>query len=146
MAKSLLGKGAVGLGAAVSLMALAWLLVDRRPSQVFGGFISLPLVVASGALMLLWSTIIGLWSRTSMWSPQWTFLAGATPFYILAIWVFFFSSLEMRLVGYTRMLIMVCFASFSGQRARKRVYPQFSDKDSPRPLRYRRQPSFQSNS
>jgi hypothetical protein len=131
MAKSLLGKGAVGLGAAVSLMALAWLLVDRRPSQVFGGFISLPLVVASGALMLLWSTIIGLWSRIRMWSPQWTFLAGAAPFYILAIWVFFFSSLEMRLLGYMRMLLMVCFASFSGQRARKKAYPQFSDKDSP---------------
>ena len=131
MTKSLLGKSALVVGAAVSFWALGWLLsVDRGPLQVFGRSMLLPLFVLSGSLVLLWSTIIGLWSRARMWSPQWTFLAAATPFYILAIWVFFFSSLEMRLVGYTRMLIMISFASFSGYRARKRAYPQFSDKDS----------------
>jgi len=65
-----------------------------------------------------------------MWSPQWTFLVGAIPFYILAIWIFFFSSLEMRLLGYTRMLVLVAFGSWSGHLARKKAYPQFSDKDS----------------
>jgi hypothetical protein len=101
MEKSLLSKGALVVGAAVSLIALTWLVsVDRRPSQAFGRpLLALGLVVASGGLMLLWSTIVGLWSRTRMWSPQWTFLAGAVPFYILAIWIFFFSSLEMRLLG-----------------------------------------------
>ena len=132
MAKCLLSKGALVVGAAVSLLALVWLLsADRQPAEVFGRSVLVPLLVASGGLMLLWSTIIGLWSRTRMWSPQWTFLAAAAPFYMLAIWVFFFSSLEMRLLGYVRMLLMVCFASFSGQLARKKAYPQFSDKDSP---------------
>ena len=133
MEKSLLSKAALALGAAVSLSVLTWLVsVDRRPSLAFGrSLLLLGLVVASGGLMLLWSTIIGLWSRTRMWSPQWTFLTGAAPFYILAIGVFFFSSLEMRLIGYTRMLLMIGFGSVSGQRARKKAYPQFSDKDSP---------------
>jgi hypothetical protein len=121
------------VGAAVSLLALTWLVsADRRLPHAFGRLLfSLGIVVASGGLVLLWSTIIGLLSRTRMWSPQWTFLAGAVPFYILAIWIFFFSSLEMRLVGYARMLVMVCLGSASGRLARKKAYPQFSDKDSP---------------
>lgn len=133
MEKSLLSKAALVVGATVSLSALTWLVsVDRRPSLAFGrSLLLLGLVVASGGLMLLWSTIIGLWSRTRMWSPQWTFLAGAVPFYILAIWIFFFSSLEMRLLGYMRMLLMACCGSISGKLARKKAYPQFSDKDSP---------------
>jgi len=133
MEKSLLGKVALVTGAAVLLSALTWLVsVDRRPPLAFGRSLYLfGLVVAAGGLMVLWSTIIGRWSRTRMWSPQWTFLAGAVPFYVLSIWVFFFSSLEMRLLGYTRMLLMVCFGSISGQMARKKAYPQFSDKDTP---------------
>ena len=133
MQKSLLSKGALVVGAVVLLLELIWLVsLDRRPSQAFGrSLVLLGPVVVSGGLMLLWSTIIGLWSRTRMWSPQWTFLVGAMPFYILAIWIFFFSSLEMRLLGYTRMLLMVGFGSASGQRARKKAYPQFSDEDSP---------------
>jgi len=133
MTKSLLGKGALVVGAAVSLLALTWLVgADRRLPHAFGRLLySLGIVVASGGLMLLWSKIIGLLSRTRMWSPQWTFLAGAMPFYTLAIWIFFFSSLEMRLLGYTNMLVMVAFGSASGQQARKKAFPQFSDKDSP---------------
>ena len=133
MEKSLLSKAALVVGAAVSLSALTWLVsADRRPSQAFGrSLLLLGLFVASGGLMLLWSTIIGLWSRTRMWSPQWTFLAGAVPFYILAMWIYFFSSLQMRLLGYTNMLLMVCFGSASGQQARKKAFLQFSDKDSP---------------
>jgi hypothetical protein len=128
MEKSLLGNGALVLGATVSFLALTWLVgVYRRPPNVF----FLGIVVVAGGSLVLWSTIIGLWSRTRMWSPQWTFLVGAAPFYILGIWIFFFSSLEMRLLGYTRMFLMVCFGSGSGQRARKKAYPQFSDKDSP---------------
>jgi len=121
------------VGAAVSLLALTWLVsADRRLPHALGRLLfSLGIVVASGGLMLLWSTIIGLLSRTRMWSPQWTFLAGAVPFYILSIWIFFFSSLEMRLLGSTTMLVMVVFGSVSGALARKMAYPQFSDKDSP---------------
>lgn len=133
MAKSLLSKGALVVGAAVSLLALTRLVsADPRLPRAFGRLLfSLGILIASGGLMLFWSTIIGLLSRTRMWSPPWTFLAGAVPFYILAIWIFFFSSLEMRLLGYTRMLVMACFGSASGVLARKRAYPQFSDKDSP---------------
>jgi hypothetical protein len=133
MEKSLLSKGALVMGAAVSLLALTWLVSsDRRPSQAFGSrsLIVVGFVVASGAL-ILWSTIVGLWSRSRMWSPQWTFLVGAVPFYLLGMWVFFVSSLEMRLPGYTRMFLMVCCGSVAGRRARKMAYPQFSDKDSP---------------
>jgi hypothetical protein len=133
MAKSLVVKWALVVGAAVSLWALIWLLgTDRRLPDAFGRLLfSLGVVVASGGLLLLWSTIIGILSRTRMWSPPWTFLAAAAPFYILAIWIFFLSSLEMRLLGGMRMLAMVALGSVSGQMARKKAYPQFSDKDSP---------------
>lgn len=133
MAKSLLGKAALVVGAAVSLSALTWLVsADRRPPTHSGRLLfSLGIVVASGGLVLFWSTIIGLLSRIRMWSPQWTYLAGAVPFYILAIWIFFFSSLEMRLLGYMRMFVMVVFGSASGVLARKKAHPQFSDEDSP---------------
>jgi hypothetical protein len=133
MEKSLLNKGALVVGAAVSFLALTWLVSsDGKPSQAVGGraLILLGVVVALGALVL-WSTIVGLWSRSRMWSPQWTFLVGAMPFYLLGMWIFFLSSLEMRLPGYTRMLLMVCLGSLAGRRARKMAYPQFSDKDSP---------------
>jgi hypothetical protein len=130
MQKSLLSNGARVVGAAISLAAVTWLV--SRPSQVFSRTSSLlDLTVASCALMFLWSTIIGLWSRTRMWSPQWTLLAGAVPFYILALWIFFFSSLELQFLGFTRTLLMVAYGSASGQLARKKAYPQFSDKDSP---------------
>lgn len=133
MAKSLLGKATLVVGAAVSLLALAWLVsADRRPPTHSGRLLfSLGIVVASVGSMLLWSTIIGLLPRVRMWSPQWTYLAAAAPFYILAIWIFFFSSLEMRALGYTRMLVMVVVGSASGVLARKKAYPHFSDKDSP---------------
>ena len=133
MAKSLLGRVAVVVGAAVSLVALTWLLSSGRRLPPAFGRLSYPLgiVVAAGGFMLLWSTIIALLSRTRIWSPPWTFLAGALPFYLLAIWIYFFSSLQMRLLGYTNMLLMVCFGSASGQQARKKAFPQFSDKDSP---------------
>jgi hypothetical protein len=133
MAKSLQGKAALVVGAAVSLLALVWLVsADRRPPTHSGRLVfSLGIVVASGGFMLLWSTTIGLLSRVRMWSPQWTYLAAAVPFYILAIWIFFFSGLAMRSLGYTRMLDMVIFGSLSGLLARKKAYPQFSDKDSP---------------
>lgn len=133
MAKSLPGRIALAVGAAVSFVALTWLLSsDRRLPHAFGR-LSYPLdiVVAASSFMLLWSTIIGLMSRTRIWSPPWTFLAGALPFYILAIWILFFSNLQMRLLGYTNMLLMVCFGSASGQQARKKAFPQFADKDSP---------------
>jgi hypothetical protein len=121
------------VGAAVLLLALIWLVgTDRRPPQVFGRYLSsLSLIATSLGLVLFWSTIIGLLSRARMWSPQWTFLAGAAPFYILALWIFFFSSLEMQLLGQTRMFLMICFGSVSGAQARKKAYPELSDKDSP---------------
>jgi hypothetical protein len=133
MTKSLLGKGALVLGAAVSFLALAWLVgADQRLPHAFGrNLFLLGIIVAAGGFMFLWSTIIGLLSRTRIWSPPWTFLAGALPFYILAIWIYFFSGLQMRLLGYTNMLLMVCFGSASGAQARKKAFPQFSDKDSP---------------
>jgi hypothetical protein len=133
MAKSLLSNGALVLGASASLFALIWLVgEDRRLLHVFGGrLFLLGIVVASGALMLLWSTIIGLLSRSRVWSPQWTYLAGAMPLLIVAIWTGFFSRLAMLRPGYFSMLIMVGFGSASEQLARKKVYPQFSDKDSP---------------
>lgn len=133
MEKSLLAKTTLVVGSVVSLVTLVWLIgVDRRPPQAFGRLLMwLGLMLLAGGLMLSWSAIVGLLSRVRMWSPQWTFLAGAAPFYVLVIWIYFFSSLEMRLLGYTRALAMVCFGSASGQLARKRVYPQFSDKDSP---------------
>lgn len=134
MAKSLLGKGTLVVGAAVSLLALTWLVsADRRPPTHSGRLLfSLGIVVASLGSMLLWSTIIGLLLRVRLWSPQWIYLAGAVPFYMLAIWIFFFSSsLEMRALGYTRMLVMFVVGSASGVLARKKAYPQFSDKDSP---------------
>jgi hypothetical protein len=133
MVKSLLGKVALVVGAAVSLLALTWLVSGHRrlPDAFSRLLLSLGIVVASVGLMLLWSTVVGLLSRTRMWSPPWTFLVGGMPFYILAIWIFFFSSLEMRLLGYVRMLMMVGFGSWSGQLARKKAYPQFSDNDSP---------------
>jgi hypothetical protein len=69
MEKLLLSKGALIVGAAVSLLALIWLVsVDRRPLRAYGrSLLLLGLPVASGGPMLLWSTIIGLWSRTHMW-------------------------------------------------------------------------------
>src|ERR1700730_2032519 len=93
MTKSLLGKGALVLASSVSFWALTWLLgADRRLPDAFGRrLFFLGIVVASVSLMFLWSTIIGLLSRTHIWSPPWTFLAGALPFYILAIWIYFFS-------------------------------------------------------
>lgn len=61
MGKSLLSKSALVVGAAVSFLALSWLVsVDRRPSRAFGLLLSLGLLLASGGLMLLWSRII--WS------------------------------------------------------------------------------------
>jgi len=135
MEKLLLRNGALVVGAAVSLLALTWLVsVDQKPPEaLYRVFLSFGIVVAAVGLMLLWSTIIGLLSRNRMWSPQWTFLAGALPFCTLAIWTFFFSSVEMRLLGYTGMLVLVLFGSASGKRARKKAYPQFSDKDSGSP-------------
>jgi hypothetical protein len=131
--KSLLGKGALATGAAVSLLALTWLAgLAPRPPDTFSRLLFwLGIIAASSTLLLLWSTIIAFLSQTRMWSPQWTFLAGATPFCILAIWTFFFSSLEMRMPGYARMLVMVCFGSASGHVARKKAYPEFSEEDSP---------------
>ena len=133
MATSLLSKAALLLGAAASLLALIWLVgEDRRLLHVFGGRVFLlGIVVASGGLMLLWSTIVGLLSRSRVWSPQWTYLAGAMPLLIVAIWTGFFSRLAMRQSGWLSMLLMVGFGSTSGQLARKKAYPQFSDKDSP---------------
>lgn len=133
MSKSLLGKGALVVGALVSFLALTWLLAaDRRfPDASVRRLFFLGIVVASVSVMFLWSTFIGLLSRTRIWSPPWTFLAGAIPFYILAIWIYFFSSLQFRLLGYTNMFLMACFGSATGARARNKAFPQFSDKDSP---------------
>jgi hypothetical protein len=121
------------VGAAVSLVALSWLvgLAGRRPSAFRSLLFWLGITAASTTLLLLWSTIVGFLSHIRMWSPQWTFLAGAMPFWILGIWTFFFSSLEMRLAGYTIMLVIVCFGSFSGHQARKIAYPQFSHEHPP---------------
>ena len=133
MLKPLLGRAALFVGAAVSLFALTWLLTaDQKLPHAFSRiFLPFVIVVAAVSLLLLWSTIVGLLSRTRLWSPQWTFLVAGLPFYILGIWVFFFSRLEMRPLGYVRMLTMVAFGSLSGHRARKKAYPQFCDKDSP---------------
>jgi hypothetical protein len=124
--KSLLGKGALVVGAAVSLFALTLLVnVTRKTPNWLG------IDAALAALLLLWPKIVGFLSRIRMWSPQWTLLAGAVPFYALAIWTFFFSSWAMRLHGYEITLVMVCFGSASGSLARKKAYPQFTDRDSP---------------
>ncbi len=136
MEKSFPTKGALVAKAAVWLLALSWLFSgDQRPSQGIIHSLRSPsllaVVLASGALILFWSTSIGRLSRTRLWSPQWTFLVAAMPFYLIAIWTFFFSNLEMRTLGYERMLLMVCFGSASGQLARKKAHPEFSDKDSP---------------
>src|ERR1700677_26875 len=133
MEKTALSKGALVVCAVVSLSVLTWLVSQyRTPSQRFGLTLSIVgLLVAAYGVALLWSAMIGNWSRIRLWSPQWTFLAGAAPFYLLGFWVFFFSGLEMRLSGYLRMLIMVCVGSASGRQARKKAYPQFSDEDAP---------------
>ncbi|HEY0702512.1 MAG TPA: hypothetical protein VGD60_07075 [Candidatus Acidoferrales bacterium] len=133
MEKSVLNKGALVVGASGSFLALTWLVVEyRTASQRFGRTLSLlGLVVASYGVAFLWSTVIGQWSRTRLWSPQWTFLAAAAPFYLLGFWVFFFSSLEMRPPGYLIMLVMVSVGSDSGRKARKKAYPQLSDEDAP---------------
>jgi hypothetical protein len=115
-------------------LVLTWFVnVAPRQGALFGRFsVLLGLVVASVAAMLLWSTTVGLWSRIRVWSPQWTFLVGAIPFWVLGFWVFFLSGrFEMRQLGYLRMLLLVGFGSSAGRMARKKAYPQFSDEDSP---------------
>jgi len=135
MAKTLLDKGTLVAGAAVSLLALISLVIlilAPSPRDASGRqLLLLGIVGAAVGFLLVWSTIIGYLSRTRIWSPQWTFLAGALPFYALGMWTFFVGPLQMRFLGYMRMLLMVCFGSASGLRARKKAYPQFSDKDSP---------------
>lgn len=132
MAKSALNIGAAVAGAVFFAAALVWAtVIHARPPGVFDRSLVLwGIVAVSGGLTLCWSTVVGHLSRIRMWSPPWTLLAGAAPFYILSVWIFFFSTLEMRLLGYARMLLVACFGSISGRLARKKAYPQFSSEDS----------------
>jgi hypothetical protein len=127
MVESLLGRVALLLGTAVSLVAFVWLSgLSQKPPNWLG------IVTASSAVLLFWPAIIGFLSRTRMWSLPWTLLAGAMPFWTLAIWIFFFSRLAMQMrPGFEITLVLVCFGSGSGRLARKKAYPQFRDEDSP---------------
>jgi hypothetical protein len=89
------------------------------------------MLLASVHLIYCWSTVVGHLSRTRIWSPQWTFLTGGLPFFILALWFFFSSPFGFGFVGGTQMLLMECFGIVSAQLARKVAYPQIADKDSP---------------
>lgn len=120
-------------GAAACALFLVWLVIfHARSSNILSReVLLLGILGAAGGLLIFWSTIVSHESQAHLWSPQWTFLAGALPFYLIAIWIWFFSRFEFRLIGFTRMLLMVCVGSAAGHLARKNVYPQFSDNDSP---------------
>jgi hypothetical protein len=132
VSKAAVNIGIALLGALASVSAVVWTLTmyQRPPHAVVRSLMWWGMLLASGSLIYCWSTVVGHLSLTRIWSPQWTFLTGGLPFYILALWVWFFSPLAFGLVGTTRMLLMVCFASISGILARRKAYPQFSDKDS----------------
>lgn len=132
MEKSLLVKGELGAAAAVSLLALVWVVsIDERPPDLISGFLfSLIIIAVAGGATHLWSTFMGLLSRESIWSPGWTLLAGAMPFYLLAIWAFFFSSFEMQISGFMRLMLLEIFGTVSGVLARKKAFPHFTNKDS----------------
>jgi hypothetical protein len=87
-------------------------------------------LLASGGFLYCWSTVVGHLSQTRVWSPPWTFLTGALPFYIVAVWYFFISPFAFELVGFTRMLVMTLFGSVAGQWARKAAFPEFEEKAS----------------
>jgi hypothetical protein len=133
MSKSAVNIGIALLGALASASAVVWTLaMYRRPphapdrSLMWWGTL-----LASGGLVYCWSTVVGHLSRTRIWTPQWTFLTGGLPFYIVALWFFFFSPFAFGFVGGTQMFLMVFYGSISGHLARKSAYPQFSDEGSP---------------
>ena len=147
MSKPAVNIGIVFLGALASTEAvfLTPAIYRRPPPALDRPLMWWGTLLASGGLIYGWSTVVGHLSRTRIWSPQWTFLTGGLPFYILALWFFFFSPLAFGLVGGTQMLMMTFCGSISGALARKAAYPQFSEEDPPRadlpPLRF-----FQSSS
>src|SRR3974390_1434730 len=133
MSKPLVNIGIALLGALASASTVVWTLAmyRRPPHPLDRSLMWWGTLLASGCLIYCWSMVVGHLSRTRIWSPQWTFLTGGLPFYILALWVWFSSPFAFGLVGGIRMLVMVCFGTIAGQLARKAAYPQFSHKDSP---------------
>ena len=133
MSKPAVNIGIALLGALASASAVVWTLaMYRRPPHALDrSLIWWGTLLASGGLIYCWSTVVGHLSRTRIWSPQWTFLTGGLPFYIVALWFFFFSPFAFGFVGGARMVLMECCGIISGQLARKAAYPQFSDKDAP---------------
>jgi len=119
------------LGALASASAVIWTIAmyQRPPHALERSMMWWGTLLASGGLIYCWSTVVGQLSRTRIWSPQWTFLIGGLPFFIVALWFFFFSPFAFGLVGGIRMLLMECLGSISGQLSRKAAYPQLSDKD-----------------
>src|SRR2546430_7249631 len=133
MSKPAVNIGFVLVGALASTSAVVWMPVYRRlPHALDRSLMWWGTLLASGGLIYCWSAVVGHLSRTRIWSPQWTFLTGGLPFYILAVWFFFFSRLAFGLVGGTQMFLMTCCGSISGGLARKAAYPQISDEDSPK--------------
>jgi len=132
MTKSPLLKAAVVAGAVLSGSALGWLvLVCPRPRDAFGReLVLLAILAASGGFLMCWAAIVGQLSRMRLWSPSWTFLVGALPFWILGGWSLFIGRWAMGTIGFTREVLMVAFGSAAGASARKRAYPEMSDKDS----------------
>jgi hypothetical protein len=128
MAESALIKVAAVPGAVVSALALVWLvLICRLPPEVFGRFlVAIGTAGASGLLILCWSTPIGRVARTRGWLAQWSFLAGALPFWVLAL-----CSLFIGRVGFARMMLVVFLGFFSGRVAGKKVHPELAAHNSP---------------
>jgi hypothetical protein len=133
MSKPAVNIGIALLGALASASAVVWTLAmyQRPPHALDRSLMWWGTLLASGGLIYCWSTVVGHLSRTRIWSPQWTFLTGGLPFYIVALWFFFFSPFAFGFAGGTRMLLMEFLGIISGQLARKAAYPQFSDKESP---------------
>jgi len=130
MSKPAVNIGIVLLGALASASAVVWMPVYRRlPHALDRSLMWWGTFLASGGLIYCWSTVVGHLSRNRIWSPQWTFLTGGLPFYVLALWFFFFSPFAFGLVGATQMLMMAFCGSISGALARKAAYPLFSEED-----------------
>jgi hypothetical protein len=131
MSKQAVNMGIVFLGALASTEAvfLTPALYRKAPPALDRPLMWWGTLLVSGGLIYGWSAVVGHLSRTRIWSPQWTFLIGGLPFYILAVWFFFFSPFALGLVGGIQMFEMAFCGALSGALARKAAYPQFSEED-----------------
>lgn len=133
MKDSRLIKAGVVVGAAVSGPTLAWLVLGYpRPLDAFGREVLLLAILAlSAGFAFCWAAIIGRLAEARVWLPATTFLAAAAPFYFLACWSFFVGRWAMGAIGVQRMLLMVGYGSVAGAMARKKAYPEMSDREPP---------------